>query len=105
MSLIEKFDEAVAAALSDGLIDEIKQGPIIEAARKVAIVMDEPEWPIVRGRIDNVSPSVFLKYCDKLGLAPDVELPKKKKEEPPAEGPEKVVQLVGSSKWKKASHG
>jgi len=48
--------------------------PIIEAAAKIAALMDEPEWPIVRGKIDNVSPAVFLKYCDALGIVPNSEL-------------------------------
>ena len=58
----------------------------------VAVVMDEPEWPIVRGKIDNVSPSVFLKYCETLGITPKVDV-KPKTEKP------KVTPIVGNSKW------
>lgn len=93
MSVLERLNTAIEAAKDEGLVDPVKQGAIIEAAQKVATVMDEPEWPIVRGKIDNVSPSVFLKYCDKLGIA------EIKKEVEPTEA--KPLRLVGNSKWKK----
>ena len=91
MGVLESFNIAIAEVLKTGEITEKKQGPIIEAARKVAALMDDPEWPIVRGKIDNVSPSVFLKYCEKLGIAPDIEAKKGE-----------VVQLKAVSKWKRA---
>ena len=98
MSVLEKFDESVDLAIKNGDIDAVKQGAIIEAARKVATVMDEDEWPIVRGKIDNVSPSVFLKYCDKLGLAPDIKIEKDtRKTDKNAK-----LSVVGGSKWKRA---
>ena len=58
--------------------------------------MDDPDWPIVEGRIDNVSPSIFLKYCEALGLTIDKKSRNDKEE--------KVISLVGNSKWKKASN-
>ena len=91
MGVLESFNIAIAEVLKTGEITEKKQGPIIEAARKLATLMDDPEWPIVRGKIDNVSPSVFLKYCEKLGIAPDIETKKGE-----------VVQLKAVSKWKRA---
>lgn len=94
MSVRESLDKAIKQAAKDGTLDVIKQGATIEAARKVAMVMDEEDWPIVRGKIDNVSPSVFLKYCDALGLVVE----KKKAEDKKTE----VVGLVGNSKWKRA---
>ena len=95
MSVLEKLDESIELAIKTGDIDEVKQGAIIEAARKVATVLDEPEWPIVRGKIDNVSPSVFLKYCGALGLSPDVDVKK------PKQRTDKNAKLhvVGKSKW------
>ena len=95
MSVVKKFDESVAEALKSGLIDKKKQGALIEVARKLAEIMDDPEWPIIKGKYDNVSPSSFLKYCSKLGIAPDIaEETKKQKTE--------TVRLVGNTRWKRA---
>lgn len=93
MKVLDAFNTSIDCAISDGSLDVNKHGAIIEAARKVAAVMDEPEWPIVRGKIDNVSPSVFLKYCDALGILPDVDVKPKSKP--------KVTTMVGNSKWAK----
>ena len=96
MKVREALNLAIRQAVKDGQLDRNKHAAIIEAARKVAKVMDDPEWPIVRGKIDNVSPSVFLKYCDALGLTV-VNKPKEEKKGT-------VLTLVGNSKWKKASN-
>lgn|GEM_PF-7023247 len=93
MNVLDALNNSIDCAISDGSLDADKHGPVIEAARKVAAVMDEPEWPIVRGKIDNVSPSVFLKYCDALGIVGDEVKPK-------ADKP-KVTTMVGNSKWAK----
>lgn len=71
MSVLDAFNTAVVKAIEEKRLEEEKHGPVIEAGRKVAAVMDDPDWPMVRGKIDNVSPSVFLKYCDALGILPD----------------------------------
>lgn len=71
MSVLDAFNVAIGKAIEEKRLDEEKHGPAIEAGRKVAAVMDDPDWPMVRGKIDNVSPSVFLKYCDALGILPD----------------------------------
>lgn len=98
MTIVESLKNAINGAINDGLIDEIRQKPIIEAAYKVAAVMDDPDWPMVNQKIDNVSPSVFLKYCDALKLTVnDVEVKAKKQG-----NVNKTAQLVGHSKWGKA---
>ena len=96
MKIRDSLNQAIREAVKEGKIDRKKHGPIIEAARKVAKVMDDPDWPIVEGRIDNVSPSIFLKYCEALGLTIDKKNRNDKEE--------KVVSLVGNSRWKKASN-
>ena len=78
MGVKSALQTSIDNAIKRGSINETDHGAIIEAALKVAAVMDEPEWPIVRGKIDNVSPSVFLKYCDALGIVPDAEVSSKK---------------------------
>ena len=97
--VLDAFDASVNAAVKDGTLDASKHGVTIEAARKVASVLDEPDWPIVRGKLDNVSPSVFLKYCDALGLTPG-ELPEKQKPKG-----KKLDALVVKGKFSKAANG
>lgn len=40
----------------------------IRVLLQVATVLDDPDFPIVDGRFDNVSQSTYLKYCQELGL-------------------------------------
>lgn len=91
MSVLESFNGAIESLVSDGRLDAVEQGPAIEAARKLAEMMDGPDWPMVNGKLDNVSPGVFLKYCDALGIVGDKMKPKAVKP--------KVVSMVGNSKW------
>lgn len=79
MSVLEELETSVNAAVKEGIIDPKKQAVVIEAARKVARVMDSDGWPIIKGgRFDNVSPSTFLKYCQSLGIVVENEQIKKK---------------------------
>ena len=97
--VMDAFERSVAAAIADGSLDAEKCGALIEAARKVATMLDDPDWPIVRGKLDNVSPSVFLKYCDALGITPDVK--PEKAEKPKAT---KLAVMVNKSKFAKAAN-
>ena len=54
--------------------------------------MDDPDWPLVKGKFDNVYPSLFLKYCETLGIT-DLEKGQKEKDKP--------LRVVGNSKWRK----
>ncbi len=98
MTVLEAFDASVADAIKGGRLDDTAHGATIQAARKVAALFDEPEWPIVRGKLDNVSPSVFLKYCDALGLTPS---------ETPIAKPngKKLDAIVVKGKFSKAANG
>ena len=100
MGVLESFDESVAVAMRDGILDCKKHGAAIEAARKLAGMMDEPTWPMVNGKLDNVSPGVFLKYCDALGILPG-------KQASATSRQAKVTTMVGNSKWaqKRAANG
>lgn len=62
------LEESIDAAKAAGLLDVEQASAPIEVARKLADMMDLPEWPIVNGKFDNVSPSVFLKYCEQMHL-------------------------------------
>ena len=93
MSVLESFNASIASLVDDNQLDAVKQGPAIEAARKLAQMMDGPDWPMVNGKLDNVSPGVFLKYCDALGIVgADIK---------PKVGKPKVTTIVGNSKWAK----
>ena len=100
MGVLESLNISIDSAIKRGSINETDHGAIIEAARKVAVVMDEPEWPIVRGKIDNVSPSVFLKYCDALGITPSVD-----KSDAKPKPKAKMAAFTSSSKFAKAANG
>lgn len=77
-SVFDALNVSIDAAITAGRIDPDAQAVLIEAARKVAHIMDEPDWPIIckdakgNGKQDNVSPSVLLKYCDALGICPSI---------------------------------
>ena len=83
MSVYSKFNRSVRKGIEAGRIDKEKHG-----------AMDEPGWPIIKGKIDNVSPSVFLKYCETLGIT-ELGTSQPVKEEA------KPLSLVGNSKWKR----
>lgn len=72
-------------------MDRKRDGALIEAARQMAKTMDQPGWPVVGGKFDNVTPSIFKQYCEALHLTPA-----------PSEGTaKKPLSIVGNSKWKK----
>lgn len=95
MSVLSRLNSSISAAVKEGRLDRRKHGAIIEAARKLAETMDREGWPIIDGRFDNVTPSLYKQYCEILHLTPD--------EIKPGEE-EKTLRLVGNSKWKKASN-
>lgn len=97
MGVLESFDESVEQAIKAGTLDASRHGAAIQAARKVAFVLDDPEWPIVRGKIDNVSPSVFLRYCDALGILPTAEM-----QPASTKSAAKLVKFTSSAKFAKA---
>lgn len=93
MSILSRFNSSVSQAVKDGRLDRRKHGAVIEAARKLAQTMDREGWPIIDGRFDNVTPSLYKQYCEALHLMPDGE--------GTSEGKEETISLVGNSKWKK----
>ena len=97
MSVLSRLNASVSQAVKDGRLDRKKHGAIIEAARKLAAMMDRDGWPVIDGRFDNVTPSIYKQYCEMLHLTPDA-VPEEKDKG-------KVVKLVGNSKWKKSQNG
>ena len=96
MTVSEAYDTAVAYAIAHGTIDAARDGAVIEAGRKVAAMMDAPDWPMVNGKLDNVSPSAFLKYCDALRIRPEADAVEKPKAA-------KLTAMAGSGRFGKAA--
>ena len=94
MSVTSRLKTSVNKAVKAGVIDRKKHGAAIEAALKLAAVMDAPGWPIIDKRYDNVTPSTFLKYCQALHLTPGEKIEDKQEDS-----------MVGNSKWKKTDDG
>ena len=94
MSVEKKLKTSINKAIKAGLINRSKHGATIEAAIKLAQVLDDPDWPRLGKGIDNVTPSTFLKYCQVLHIVPDEVIPEESKEE---------NGVVGHSKWKKTA--
>ena len=72
------LNESINAAAEAGRLDKKAHAAIIAVSRKVARVMDDPDWPVIdrdaqgKGKLDNVSPSVLLRYCEAMGICPDL---------------------------------
>lgn len=65
------FDASVREAVKKGQIDPKTHAAAITAARKLAVTLDSPGWPeLPSGKVDNVTPATFLRYCEALGLTP-----------------------------------
>ena len=93
MSVLSRLNSSISEAVKEGRLDRRKHGALIEAARKLAATMDREGWPIIDGRFDNVTPSMYKQYCEMLHLTPD--------SAPDAEAADRPMKLVGNSKWKK----
>lgn len=66
-------DRSIKAAQTQGIIDlDLQAGPIC-ALRILAEQMDDPEWPLVGGKLDNVSLPTLLRYCQALGIVMDLD--------------------------------
>lgn len=75
------FNAAVDDAVKRGALDLRAHGAAIAAARKLAKVLDAPGWPeMPSGKVDNVTPTTFLRYCEALGIVPQAASQPKKAE-------------------------
>lgn len=91
-TVLSRLNTSINRAVKEGRLDRAKHGALIEATRKLAATMDREGWPIIDGRFDNVTPSMYKQYCELLHLTPD---------EPAKEDKPVQITLVGNSKWKK----
>lgn len=66
-------DRSIKAAHEQGLIDlDLQAGPIC-ALRILAEQLDTPGWPLIDGRLDNVSLPTILRYCQALGIVLNID--------------------------------
>jgi hypothetical protein len=72
LSVAAEAQRSVDAAVRAGDLDPDLHAAPIAAMLKVADQMDAPGYPVVQDRWDNVSASLFLRYCQALGLVPDL---------------------------------
>jgi hypothetical protein len=79
VSVLDETNRSIGAAIADGTLDEdISAGPIA-AIRRVAEQLDDPDFPVIDGRLDNVSLPTYLRYCAEMHLTP-ASRPEKKPE-------------------------
>lgn len=70
MTVRAETERSIKAAIKANTLDpEISAGPI-EAILLVADQLDHPDFPIVNGKLDNVSLPTYLRYCAELRLTP-----------------------------------
>jgi hypothetical protein len=62
-------NESVQAAKREGIITAMDEGAVA-VLMMMAERLDDPDWPVIDNRFDNVTQSVYLKACDQLGLTP-----------------------------------
>ena len=75
-SILETVDDALRAADWITPADQ----PTVELLRRLANRLDDPGFPTIEGRFDNVSESLFLKTAAALGLTPEMRAAWAKKE-------------------------
>ena len=75
-SILETVDDALRAADWITPADQ----PTVELLRRLANRLDDPDFPTIEGRVDNVSESWFVKTAAALGLTPEMRAAWAKKE-------------------------
>jgi len=70
VGILEATNRSIEAAVKAGALDEdLSAGPIA-AIRRVAELIDDPDFPFARGKFDNVSLPSYRGYCADLRLTP-----------------------------------
>ena len=75
-SILATVDDALRAADWIPPADQ----PTVELLRRLANRLDDPDFPTIEDRFDNVSESLFLKTAAALGLTPEMRAAWAKKE-------------------------
>jgi hypothetical protein len=62
-------NEAVQAGKRAGLITDMDEGAVA-VLLQMAERLDDPDYPVIDGRFDNVTQALYFKACEQLGLTP-----------------------------------
>ena len=79
LSMVAATQDAIDAARAAGVITDMDDGVAL-ALLRMADRMDDPDFPFIEGRYDNVTEALFVKTARELGLtvAGRTALPEKK---------------------------
>lgn len=79
MDIWHTTNEAVQAARSAGVLTDMDDGACA-ALLQLAERLDDPDYPMIDGRFDNVTAALYFKACEQLGLTPSgrAKLPERK---------------------------
>lgn len=69
MDLWHTTNEAIQAGRAAGVLTDMDDGACA-VLLNLAERMDDPDFPVIDGRFDNVTAALYLKGCDQLGLTP-----------------------------------
>jgi hypothetical protein len=69
MDIWHTTNDAVQAGKRAGLITALDEGAVV-VLLQMAKTLDDPEFPVIDGKFDNVTQGLYLKYCESLGLTP-----------------------------------
>lgn len=69
MSVWHATNDAVDAARDAGQITAMDEG-LVEVVLRMAERLDHPDFPVIDGRLDNVTEPTYLRACEALGLSP-----------------------------------
>ena len=75
-SMLDAVEDSIAAAT---WLTEADNGTC-ELLLRLAARMDDPDFPVIDGRFDNVTESLFLKTAAALGLTPEMRATWEKRE-------------------------
>jgi hypothetical protein len=65
----ETTNESVQAAKRAGTITAADEGAVA-VLLQMAERLDDPDFPVIDGRFDNVTQALYFKACEQLGLTP-----------------------------------
>ncbi|AYN57478.1 hypothetical protein PBI_KEPLER_2 [Arthrobacter phage Kepler] len=79
MDIWETTNESIQAAKRSGVVTDADEGACA-VLLTLAERMDDPDFPVIDGRFDNVTAALYFKACEQLGLTPSgrARLPEKK---------------------------
>jgi hypothetical protein len=69
MEIWKTTNESVQAAKAAGIITAMDEGAVL-VLLQMAQRLDDVEYPIIDGKFDNVTQSLYFKACEQLGLTP-----------------------------------